>query len=189
MELKDAMQQRHSIRAFTNERIDRATVERLVEAAMLAPSAMNRQPWRFHVATGEARRGVGEVMAQTTVFVEEYAAALGPEHVARAIDFYANDLGGAPIALAVSLPVGDGEMDRLNALISLGCALENLFLACVAEGLGTCMLSVAFWVRDQLAEVLDVPDGWEITTLVVIGRPCEAAIAPVHRTDLYTYQE
>ncbi len=47
METIDAIKQRRAVREYTDAPIERATIERLVSAAILAPSAMNLQPWAF----------------------------------------------------------------------------------------------------------------------------------------------
>ena len=55
MELTDVIKNRRAVRDYIDAAIDRATVERLVEAAILAPSAMNLQPWAFAVLLGRER--------------------------------------------------------------------------------------------------------------------------------------
>ena len=74
MELMDGIRDRRSVRDYTDAAIDRATIERLIEAAILAPSAMNLQPWAFAVlldrersrATQSARRIGGCGLPQTS---------------------------------------------------------------------------------------------------------------------------
>jgi nitroreductase len=55
MELMDVIRNRRAVRDYTNASIERAMIERLIEAAMLAPSAMNLQPWAFAVLLGRER--------------------------------------------------------------------------------------------------------------------------------------
>ncbi len=55
MELKEAIQTRRSIRAFTNEPIPREDLEAIVDAARVAPSGSNRQPWDFVVITDKKK--------------------------------------------------------------------------------------------------------------------------------------
>ena len=52
MELMEVIRNRRAVREYTDTSIDRATIERLIEAAVLAPSAMNLQPWAFAVLLG-----------------------------------------------------------------------------------------------------------------------------------------
>src|ERR1017187_3989003 len=55
MELMDVIRSRRAVREYTDALIDRATIERLIGAAILAPSAMNLQPWAFAVLLGRER--------------------------------------------------------------------------------------------------------------------------------------
>ena len=55
MELMDVIRNRRAVRDFTDAGIDRATIERLIGAGILAPSAMNLQPWAFSVLLGRER--------------------------------------------------------------------------------------------------------------------------------------
>ena len=113
MDVIEAIHARHSVRSFTAEPVSDDMIDLLVKAAAAAPSAQNSQPWYFHVATGETRRRVGELIALTTVHLSEYVDMLGPEGVKLAEKFYA-DLGGAPIVIALSVPKADDETWRTN---------------------------------------------------------------------------
>lgn len=55
MELTDVMKSRRAVREYTDAPVERPAVERLIEAAILAPSAMNLQPWAFGVLLGRER--------------------------------------------------------------------------------------------------------------------------------------
>jgi nitroreductase len=52
MESMDVIRNKRAVRDYTNASIERATIERLIEATILAPSAMNLQPWAFSVLLG-----------------------------------------------------------------------------------------------------------------------------------------
>lgn len=186
MELTDAIRMRRSIRAFDGRDVDRAVIERLVEAATYAPSRYNVQPWHFHIATGDARRRVAEVMAMSTTYVEEYLDVLGPEVVERAAKFYA-DLGGAPVVVAVSAHKAEDPTDWLNDTISVGTALENFLLAVVDEGLSACSLAAPHWIRDRLIEAFEIPAGAELMAIVVLGHGSETPGDKDRHTDIATY--
>jgi nitroreductase len=184
----DAIMHRHSVRAFTTAPVDREVLERMLRAAMAAPSAMNAQPWQFYVATGATRERIGAAMAQSTVHLKDYIDVLPPERIEAAERFYAS-LGGAPVVVALSIPGGDEGMDRTHDLVAAGCAIENLLLAACAEGLGCCHLTVPLWVMDEMRGILSVPDGRELISLVIVGHPEEAPLAPEHSFDHVTYFE
>jgi nitroreductase len=188
MDFYEVIEGRHSVRSFTQQPIARPILDRLMGAAAKAPSAMNAQPWRFHVAEGATREAVGRAMAMSTLHLKDYIGIIDQEHLEQAEQFFAS-LGGAPVVIAVSAPVIKDELDRINAYLSVGCALENLLLAATAEGLGTCSLTFSFWVRDELAEVLGLPQGREVVALVVLGYSAETPVAPPHNLDIATFHD
>ena len=188
MDLYEAVQARHSVRAFSPKDVEREKLDRIFAAAAAAPSAMNAQPWRFHVATGETREAVGSIMAQSTLHLKEYIGIVPQERLDFAEHFYA-DLGEAPIVVAVSAPVTEEDYDKVNVYISVGCAMENMLLAATAEGLACCSLTFSFWVRDELAEQFKIPVDREIVAMVLLGYPAEQPVAPPHNLDIVTYQD
>jgi nitroreductase len=188
MDTYDAIMNRHSVRAYTTEPVDREALDRILLAAMAAPSAMNAQPWHFNVATGATRELIGAAMAQSTVHLKDYIDVLPPERIEAAERFYAN-LGGAPVVIALSIPSSDDGMDRTYNQVAAGCAIENLLLAACAEGLGCCHLTVPLWVMDEMRGILSVPEGRELVSLVIVGHPAEAPLATVRSSDHVTYFE
>jgi nitroreductase len=186
MELMSAIRDRRSIRVYDGLPVDRTIIDQLVAAATYAPSRMNSQPWHFHIATGEARRRVGEIMAMTTSYLEEYIDVLGPEHLERAARFYA-DLGGAPVVVGVSSIGTTDEHEARDNAISVGAAIENFLLAADEHGLGACNISVPHWIRDRLAAVFEIPEGREIMSLVLLGHADETPEPKDRHTDVVTY--
>lgn len=58
MEVRDSIEKRRSIRKFKDTPVDLELVSQLIEAAVAAPSAKNRQPWKFIVYTGDATQNM-----------------------------------------------------------------------------------------------------------------------------------
>lgn len=186
MDLRDAISSRRSIRVFESRPVDRAIIDRLVDAATYAPSRFNTQPWRFHIATGAARKRIAEVMAMNTAYVQEYLDVLGPEVVEHAARFYA-DLGSAPVVIAISAKHMDDPTDWLNDTIAVGAAIQNFLLAAVDEGLAACSLTAPHWVRDRLIEAFEIPEGMELMALIVLGYGAETPHEKERHTDVVTY--
>lgn len=188
MELLDALRNRHSTRVFTGEPVDRDVISRLLDAAAMAPSSYNTQPWHFYVATGTTRTHVGEVMALTTQYLQEYVDMLSPEDMSRAVEFYAG-LGNAPVVIAVTAQVtGDADTD-FNATVAAGAAIENLLLMAVDQGLGACSVTAPHWVVDRLLEVFGIPGDRKIASLVILGTPAEVPLVTERRHDVVTFLE
>lgn len=189
MELFEAIAKRHSVRSFKSDPVPRETLSRLFDAAAQAPSSMNEQPWLFYVATGKSRQAVGEIMAQSTGYLEEYMKLIGHDVTDEALRWY-SELGGAPILIACTMPRVDDDFSRLNKQISIGGAVENLLLAITEEGLGACSITFSFWVSDQIAEVLEIPEDRVIVCMVVLGHPAEAVTdGPPKSTDVVVYRD
>ncbi|MDI6711997.1 MAG: nitroreductase family protein [Anaerosomatales bacterium] len=188
MELLEAIAKRRSIRLYTGEQIDRDVIDDLIDAAIHAPSSFNAQPWHFHVATGHAREAVGEAVAQSTRFLEEYASVLPPELLDKAARFYA-DLGKAPVVIGVSVPQSADEVDQVNTLVAAGAAIENLMLRAVDLGLGACCITAPRWVVDQVKAALGVPAERLLAGLVLVGKPAEEPVPAERRRDVATYLE
>lgn len=188
MELLEALRNRHSIRVFTGEPVDRDTIQDVIDAATLAPSSFNSQPWHFHVAMGKTRQQAGEVMAMTTQYLQEYVDGLSPEMLDHAAQFYAN-LGNAPVVVAVSVQtLSDPDMDY-NATLAAGAAIENLLLRAADRGLGACSITVPHWLVDRLMEVFQIPEGRRMGSLVLLGKPAETPVSTERRHDVVTFLE
>jgi len=187
MELFEAIEKRRSVRAFRPDPVPQELLERLVRAAAQAPSSMNEQPWRFVVASGQARQAVGEIMAQSTGYLEEYMKLVGHEVTDEVLRWY-SELGGAPTVVACTMPRADDEFARLNKLLAVGAAVQNLLLAATEEGLGSCSITFSYWVNDQIAEALGVPDEHMIVCMIVLGFPVSLdEQGPPKLTDVATY--
>jgi nitroreductase len=186
MEIREALRARHSTRVYDGSPLDVDTVLRLVEAATLAPSAHNSQPWHFHVAMGDSRRDVVETMALTTQYLQEYMDILSPEELDMAARFY-EDLGRAPVVIAISVPMTEDATECAHDYISVGAAIQNFMLTALEEGLGSCSVTAPTWIVDKLMEVFKIPSGREIASLLIVGRPDEVPTPRDRRRDVVTF--
>lgn len=186
MELYDAIKKRRSVRSFDGNPVPREQLERLIAAASLAPSSHNVQPWHFHVTTGETREKLAEIVALSTVHLQEYLETLTTDQLEYAEKFFAG-LGGAPVVIAVSVLESDDELSRINAYLATGCAIQNLLLAATEESLACCNVTFAFWVRDKLAELLRIGSDREIVSLILVGHPAETPADTPRRGNVATY--
>ena len=155
MELNDVIYGRASVRAFTDEPPADDRIERLLRAAMAAPSAGNQQPWAFVVVRDAGLRA--------------RLAAASP---------YAGPAEKAPVVVVVCTRPAEARFPG-NAPQDAAAATENLLLAAVDEGLGAVWLGIAP-EEDRMAAVaaaLDLPADTQPFALVAVGFPA-AAPAP-----------
>src|SRR5574342_163197 len=107
MELFDAIRTRRSIRGYTDQPIPTEVIERLLAAATWAPSAHNRQPWRFAVLTApETKERLARAMGDR-LRADRLADGDDPEAVARDARRSHTRLTGAPAVLVVCLTMAD----------------------------------------------------------------------------------
>ncbi|WP_286144553.1 5,6-dimethylbenzimidazole synthase [Mycobacterium sp. E136] len=143
---------------------------RLLQAAHAAPSVGLMQPWRFiRITDGELRRRIHDLVDDERV---RTAAALGP----RGEEFLALKVEGiSECAELLVVALGDGRQRHVFGrrtlphmdLASVSCAIQNLWLAARAEGLG--MGWVSIFEPGRLAELLHMPDGAEPVAILCLG--------------------
>lgn len=188
MDFDQVLKKRHSVRAYTDREIPRDVLARIVDAVSYAPSSFNEQPWRLYVAEGDARLKVGEIMARSTVYLEDYMEVLGSEHFDEVSHWY-TELGGCPVVVGVTVPSSEDELTELNRTLAAGAALEHVLLAATNEGVASCAITFSFWLRDDLARALGVEEDRVLIALVALGYPAEEPAAPPHSHDVVVYRD
>lgn len=189
--LIQALRARRSIRRFDPSPIPTETIERLLDAAVLAPSAHNRQPWRFAVVTSpEARLRLAEAMGRR-LRDDRRSDGADPESIDADVARSRARLEGAACAIVVCLSMEtmdrypDARRSRAEvrmAIQSVAMAGEHLLLAAAAEGLGACWMCAPLFAPDEAAEALRLPPDWEPQGMVLLGRPAEAPEAKPRRS-------
>jgi len=145
---------RRTIRRFKPEPVPRELLERLVDAARLAPSAANVQPLEFVVVDREGPRA--EVFPCL-----KWAAYIAPAGDPRS--------GEEPAAYVITLV--NSKIREKMFEYDVGAAMENMILAALDEGVGSCwMLSID---RDKLRVILGVPEHYRIDSVLALGYPAE----------------
>ncbi len=147
MDVMPEILNRKSVRSFTSHPLEKDQIERILEAARLAPSAKNRQEWRFVVIQKkETRQKVMEA-----AFSQEY-------------------VGQAPAIIAVCTTNIDYRMPngQLSYPIDLAFASSHIVLQAVHEGLGTCCITT--FDEEEVRELLTVPFSMRVILLILIGQ-------------------
>ena len=169
MSVMDAIRGRRSVRAFQKKRVERATIRTLLEAAVLAPTAMHAEPWAFVVIQHPGILARLAKRAQASL-VEEIGR-LPPEH-RRGLETFESEefdaLYGAG-TLVVICARGEGSFADADCWL----AAENLMLAAHAMGLGTCVIgcSVAALNAPEWKDELGLPADVIAVAPVIVGFP------------------
>ncbi|RJQ54937.1 MAG: nitroreductase family protein [Actinobacteria bacterium] len=183
MDVWEAVNGRRAIRKYKNTPIERAALQRLIDAAAMAPSTMNSQPWHFHIVQGPQRDAIVKILNRSTLMIADLFTEMDEEHVEMATHFFSN-CGDAPAIIVVSSPMAEGdEYKRLVDLIGCGCSIQNLMLAAQSEGLGTCVLTISFWVSEDIRKFLKI-EGRDVVCCVLVGEPDQAPVAPPRRANI-----
>ncbi|MCL4804643.1 MAG: nitroreductase family protein [Anaerolineae bacterium] len=181
-DLPELFQSRRSIRRYESRPVPQAIIDRLLESAVWAPSAHNRQPWRFVViTTANAKQKLAGAMGEA---LRRDLAADGLSRTA--IDRDANRsytrLTGAPLLILVCLTMADMDeypderRNRNEALMAAqGAAMagQNLMLSAHALGLGACWLCAPLFCPEIVREALDLPADWQPQGVITVGYPAE----------------
>jgi len=176
------IQERRSIRRFNGTSIPPEILQRLLEAASMAPSAHNRQPWRFVILTTlEDKRSLANALG-VRLREDRLADGDNPNQIERDVAQSIERISNAPVVVisCLSMEVMDVYPDdgRITAeynmaIQSVSMAAQNLLLAAHAEGLGACWLCAPLFAKDLVREELNLPEGWEPQGLIILGYPAE----------------
>ena len=182
MSMLDAIYQRRSVRSYTTEPVDRDTVQRLLDAAVRAPSARNTQPWAFAIVQNAQRLRRYAERTKRLYLAEPPPAALA--NIPRTVLRHFRDLFASP---AYDVFHGAGTLVVIYAVAAEGVpdcylAAENLMLTACAMGLGTCPIGLARPCLEEpdIRAELGVPAGMVVALPIVVGVPA-ADSPPVDR--------
>jgi len=163
MNVMDAIKTRKSVRAYIDRPVEEEKLNVILEAGRLAPSASNRQEWRFVIVRDMEKR---KILAQ----------------VAGKQDFIAE----APVVI-VACAETDGHLmpcGQSSYPIDVAIALDHMTLAAVESGLGTC------WIGDfderKVKEMLGIPENIRVVELMPLGYPVDPSAKEKKRFPLST---
>jgi len=156
MKLIELIQGRQSVRKYLDKPIEKEKLDRCLEAATLAPSACNAQPWKF-------------IVADKPELVKELARATYNKLVA-----FNKFVEQAPVIIVITMEkspivptIGSRIKDKEYPLIDIGIAAEHFCLQAQEEGLGTCMLG---WYNEkQVQKLLHIPKSRRVGLLISVG--------------------
>jgi nitroreductase len=195
MDVKDAIRERKSIRAFKSDPVSKETLRTILEQALRAPSWANTQPWEFAVVAGEKlhdiqnaylERGNQEPrseIARPHEFPEPYLSrreGLTPQGVTRTAEYeeyrrvqnYKNY--GAPVVIYVLVDRSmfhQSKGTNVWSVYDCGSVVQNIMLLATSYGLGTIAQAQAVIYPDIIRKVVDIPERKLIAVGIAIGYP------------------
>jgi nitroreductase len=176
MSAMDAIQQRRSVRKYTQEIIDPPTIHKLLDAAVLAPTAMHQEPWSFVVIQNKemlerlADKCVEQV--REAAKQEDTPGSQHKLHVVDAPEFRVFHDAGTLIIIC-------GKFTGPFVEADCWLAAENLMLAACAKGLGTCVIGFAVEALNTAEWKAELKISSEKTVIapIIVGVPAREAVA------------
>ncbi|MDD4238022.1 MAG: nitroreductase family protein [Desulfotomaculaceae bacterium] len=184
MDISTLIRERRSIRKYQDRDVPREVIAKILEDALWAPSALNRQNWQIVAVRGEQKEKLVEAVAETNKYFKPRLEKLFSEKIVNVTLQFLRTLGGAPVLLLVYIPklvaeIRPGmssleryhhEQGRLTSFLSAAALMQNILLLATAEGLGTCWMTAPKIVEDEINEVLGI-EGQELVSVIPMGYP------------------
>ena len=161
MTVSEAIRMRKSVRSFLDKPVEDDKLNAVLEAARLAPSASNRQEWRFVVVRDADLRQKLVPAARDQAFV-----------------------GQAPVVIACCAETDSHKMTcgQMCYPIDAAIAIDHMTLIATELGLGTCWIG-AFY-EDQVKEILGIPEEIRVVELLPLGYPADPSMKDKNRLSI-----
>jgi nitroreductase len=151
MTVMEAIKNRRSVRTYQNKPVEKEKLALVLEAARLAPSANNRQEWRFVVVSDqETRKKLAKAAADQTF------------------------VGEAPIVMAACADTNNHIMKCGQPCypIDVAIAVDHITLAAWEQGLGTCWIGA--FDENMVRQILGIPAAIRVVELLTLGYPADS---------------
>ena len=176
-----SIEERRSIRKYTNQPVEKAVIEEVIRAAALAPSAKNRQPWKYLVYAGAEKEKLVDQM-EIGLYREREVSPILPESAFGLPDAYntLRIMREAPMILVVLNTNGrnpyeeidtDHRISEICDSLSIGASIENLILKATELGLGTLWIANTFFAYPELVEYIGTE--YQLVSAIALGYPAE----------------
>ncbi len=167
--IADAIRSRRSAKRLLDTPVDRAVIERLLEAATWAPNHHLTEPWRFWVISGAARERFGEAMAAGDLNTHRDAS---PEQRERMRASAVGKAHRAPVIVAIAAVMAEGNRNPdLEEITATAAAIQNLLLQAEAEGLGAIWRTGRSAYEPEMADFFGLTERDRILGFIYIGHP------------------
>ncbi len=154
---------RQSIRKFKKDLPPKETLDRILTAALHAPSGKNRQNWKFFVVTGAKRDAYLKYSQKSWLGIKDVLQKTLKPSLYDFTERFFFTLGEAPVVI-FAYSHNTSEEKYLTSVGSVYMAVENLNLACVAEGLGSCTMGAPLEIKKEVDQFLGVTELEEYKT-------------------------
>lgn len=167
----DMVRHRQSVRAYKPDQVEHESIERCLEAARLAPSACNAQPWKFIVVDDPDIKNALADATQDRFIPMNHFTKQAPVHIV-VVREKAN----------LTSSIGQVVKNKEYPLTDIGIAVEHICLQALEEGLGTCILG---WFNEKkVKKLLNIPFNKRAELIITLGYPATEDIREKKRKTL-----
>jgi nitroreductase len=200
--LYEAMSTCRAVRRLRPDPIPDEVLRRVLQAASWAPTGGNVQPWRIVAVKDRAkRRRLGELYDKVwTAYAKQSREGIGgvPENARAGLermltagDYLSEHFGETPVVLVFcfnpeAMAITDLQLDRPSVVggASVYPSVQNVLLACRAEGLGCVLTTLLCVTEPAVRELLEIPEPWATCAAIPIGYPVLRGHGPLGRRSI-----
>lgn len=162
MQTIEAIEKRRSIRKFKSEKIDKKTLEDILNAGILAPSAKNRQPWYFVVLNETQKNEIGDLM----INLKQVEKEEGDYTYSASVGFTGSIIKNAPVMILVYTTFDTKYL--ISDTLSLGAQVENMLLRATELNLGSLWVRDITHIENEINSLLGIEDK-KLSSAVLLG--------------------
>lgn len=146
---------RRSIRKYKSHPVSRETIQKILDAGMQAPSGKNHQNWRFYVLQGRKRDEYLALSQKSWLGIKDVLEKRLKPSLYKFTERFFYTLGDAPVVI-LCYSHNDADERYHTSIGSVYMAVENMNLACFAEGLGCCTMGAPLEIREEVDRFIGV---------------------------------
>jgi nitroreductase len=175
-EVLKVIYERRAVRRYKDRPVKKGTIDSILDAGRMAPSAINKQPWKFYILTNKEdihlfSKEIAKVVLKGVVqsglkgIVKTAKEFLHFSHSPNFLNVSDPIFHGAPVVIFIS-------SDRSNewAALDIGMCAQNMMLAAKSFGLDTCPVGMGKFVgKTKICEKLKIPEGDQVNLAIVLG--------------------
>jgi coenzyme F420-0:L-glutamate ligase / coenzyme F420-1:gamma-L-glutamate ligase len=187
--LETLLMSRRSVRRYLPTPVPEAVIETILKAAIWAPSAHNRQPWRFAVIQSQQSKiALADAMG-AQLRLDLASDGVSPDVIEADAGRSYSRITMAPLIILLALSMADMDTypdarrashEHTMAVQSLAMAGQNVLLAAHAQGLGACWMCAPLFCPLVVRTTLDLPEDWEPQGMISLGYPAETRTKTRH---------
>lgn len=197
MDFFDVINTRKTIRKYKEDHPPIEDIKRIIDAARLAPSAMNAQNWKFiAIYNDDIKRKMSDSVVKKYDEIAKWEESIPHRSRIEGSKSYSTFFVDAPVVIAVvelkkesymneiltkkGVPLGEiSNLRPDSSLLSIGGAIENMSLAANALGYGSCWMCAPIIANEDFKEILNIEEDGKIVSLLTIGKPLQInAVSP-----------